>query len=102
HLTPPAIHPLPLHDPLPILGGNTPGDGLPLNDVNPAFDLVDLRPPGFEPKVTGLDWMGDDLLVLTWGDEDGSPDTMTEAGEVWRDRKSTRLNSSHVKISYAV
>jgi plastocyanin len=66
------------------VGGNTPGDGLPLDDVNPAYDLVNLRPAGFEPKVTGLDWMGDDLLVLTWGDEDGSPDTTTEAGEVWR------------------
>lgn len=65
-------------------GADTPGDGLPLNDVNPAYDLVNLRPEGFEPKVTGLEWMGDDLLVLTWGDDDGDPDTETEAGEVWR------------------
>ena len=63
---------------------DTPGDGLPLDGVNPAYDLVDLRPAGFEPKVTGLEWMGDDLLVLTWGDDDGSPSTTTYAGEVWR------------------
>ena len=44
---------------------------------------MNLRPAGFEPKVTGLEWMGDDLLVLTWGDDDGSPST-TAAGEVWR------------------
>src|SRR5690606_40357422 len=25
-----------------------------------------------------------------------------KSGNVWKDRKSTRLNSSHVKISYAV
>ncbi|MDA0180355.1 DUF1080 domain-containing protein [Solirubrobacter phytolaccae] len=63
---------------------DSPGDGLPLDSVNPAYSLVNLRPNGFEPKVTGLEWMGDDLLVLTWGDEDGSPSTMTAAGEVWK------------------
>jgi regulation of enolase protein 1 (concanavalin A-like superfamily) len=63
---------------------DTPGDGLPLDGVNPAYDLVNLRPPGFEPKVTGLEWMGDDLLVLTWGDDDGDPSSVTAAGEVWK------------------
>ena len=63
---------------------DSPGDGLPLDGVNPAFDLVDLRPDGFEPKVTGLEWMGDDLLVLTWGDDDGDPSSVTAAGEVWK------------------
>lgn len=43
------------------------GDGLQLDGVNPAYDLVDLRPDGFEPQVTGLEWDGEDLLVLTWG-----------------------------------
>ncbi len=63
---------------------DTPGDGLPLDGVNPAYDLVDLRPAGWQPKVTGLEWMGDDLLVLTWGDDDGDPSSVTSAGEVWR------------------
>ena len=63
---------------------DSPGDGLPLDGVNPAYDLVNLRPAGFEPKVTGLEWMGDDLLVLTWGDDDGDPTSVTAAGEVWR------------------
>ena len=63
---------------------DSPGDGLPLDGVNPAYDLVNLRPSGFEPKVTGLEWMGDDLLVLTWGDDDGDPSTVTAAGEVWK------------------
>ena len=63
---------------------DSPGDGLPLDGVNPAYDLVNLRPAGFEPKVTGLEWMGDDLLVLTWGDDDGDPSSVTAAGEVWR------------------
>ena len=60
---------------------DTPGDGLPLDGVNPAYDLINLRPAGFEPKVTGLEWMGDDLLVLTWGDDDGDPSSVTAAGE---------------------
>ncbi len=63
---------------------DTPGDGLPLDGVNPAYNLVNLRPTGFEPKVTGLEWMGDDLLVLTWGDDDGDPSSVTAAGEVWK------------------
>jgi hypothetical protein len=63
---------------------DTPGDGLPLSEVNPAYDLVNLRPAGFEPKVTGLEWMGDDLLVMTWGDDDGDPSSVTEDGEVFR------------------
>ena len=63
---------------------DTPGDGLPLDGLNPAYNLVDLRPAGFEPKVTGLEWMGDDLLVLTWGDDDGDPSSVTAAGEVWK------------------
>ena len=63
---------------------DTPGDGLPLDGVNPAYELVNLRPAGFEPKVTGLEWMGEDLLVLTWGDDDGDPSSVTAAGEVWK------------------
>src|SRR3712207_86763 len=87
------IYPLPLHDALPISAPgtkqcegeiDTPGDGLPLDGLNPAYNLVNLRPAGFEPKVTGLEWMGNDLLVLTWGDDDGDPASVTEAGEVWK------------------
>ena len=36
---------------------DTPGDGLPLDGLNPGYDLVNLRPAGFEPKVTGLEWI---------------------------------------------
>ncbi len=59
------------------------GDGLQLDAVNPAYDLVDLRPDGFEPQVTGLEWMGDDLLVLTWGGN-GNDQGNVELGELWR------------------
>ena len=34
------------------------GDGLQLDGLNPAYDLVNLRADGFEPQVTGLEWDG--------------------------------------------
>src|SRR5690606_30318111 len=40
--------------------------------------------------------------VWTRGCAGGSPNSSPSAGRHWSDRKSTRLNSSHVKISYAV
>ncbi|MCP3422926.1 family 16 glycoside hydrolase [Nocardioides pinisoli] len=59
------------------------GDGLQLDSVNPAYDLVDLRPDGFEPQVTGLEWDGEDLLVLTWGGN-GNDQGNVELGELHR------------------
>lgn len=59
-------------------GADTPGDGLPLTDVRPDLTLTDLRPDGFEPQVTGMDWLPDGRLALTtWG---GS---QTTTGEVY-------------------
>ncbi|MFD6906305.1 family 16 glycoside hydrolase [Streptomyces sp. NPDC060077] len=57
---------------------DSPGDGLPLNAVRPDHTLTDLRPEGFEPQVTGMDWLPDGRLVVsTWG---GTGNT---AGEVY-------------------
>ncbi|MEU8674673.1 family 16 glycoside hydrolase [Streptomyces sp. NPDC048560] len=57
---------------------DAPGDGLPLNSVHPDYKLTDLRPAGFEPQVTAMDWLQDGrLAVTTWG---GSTNT---AGEVY-------------------
>jgi hypothetical protein len=54
------------------------GDGLPLDGVHPGYDLTDLRPPGFEPQVTGLAFTeSNDLVVSTWGGTDNT------AGEVY-------------------
>ena len=41
-----------------------PGDGRPLDAVHPAFDLMQARPDGFEPRVGGMDWLPDGRLVL--------------------------------------
>ncbi|MDG9723044.1 family 16 glycoside hydrolase [Streptomyces sp. DH41] len=59
-------------------GGDTPGDGLPLTSVRPDLALTDLRPDGFEPQVSGMDWLPDGRLAIsTWGGTDNV------AGEVY-------------------
>ncbi|MFF8096292.1 ricin-type beta-trefoil lectin domain protein [Streptomyces sp. NPDC016675] len=59
-------------------GADSPGDGLPLTGVHPNYTLTDLRPNGFEPQVSAMDWLPDGrLAVATWG---GSNNT---AGEVY-------------------
>ncbi|WP_083259509.1 family 16 glycoside hydrolase [Cellulosimicrobium cellulans] len=48
---------------------DTAGDGLRLDSVNPNYELVDLRPEGFEPKVSGLAFTPDEkLAVVTTGE----------------------------------
>ncbi|WP_410652423.1 family 16 glycoside hydrolase [Amycolatopsis sp. cmx-4-54] len=50
---------------------DSPGDGLPLNGVHPGFTLTNLRPEGFQPQVTGMDWLPDGrLAIATWGGSD--------------------------------
>jgi hypothetical protein len=61
-------------------GGVTdaPGDGLPLSGVHPSYTLTNLRPNGFQPQVTGMDFFPDGrLAITTWGGTDNSQ------GEVW-------------------
>jgi cytochrome c len=49
------------------LDRGSPGDGLPLVDLHPSFDLMTVRPEGFEPKVGGIAWLPDGrMLVSTW------------------------------------
>ncbi|AGZ41278.1 family 16 glycoside hydrolase [Actinoplanes friuliensis] len=57
---------------------DSPGDGLPLTSVHPGFTLTNLRPNGFQPQVTAMDWYPDGrLAIATWGGSD------TVAGEVY-------------------
>ncbi len=45
----------------------SPGDGQPLDDVHPSYDLATVRPPDFQPKVGGIDWLDDGRMVIcTW------------------------------------
>jgi Domain of Unknown Function (DUF1080)/PA14 domain/Carbohydrate binding module (family 35) len=55
---------------------DSPGDGLPLDTVNPDYTLTDLRPEGFRPQVSAMDWTDDGrLAIATWG---GSLNTVGE------------------------
>src|SRR3989442_4839604 len=57
------------------------------------------RPWRAPPRCTASCWPGgDDLLTI----DDGASVPDAPSSIVRRDRKSTRLNSSHVRISYAV
>ncbi|SBT65778.1 Glucose/arabinose dehydrogenase, beta-propeller fold [Micromonospora sediminicola] len=61
---------------------DSPGDGLPLTGVHPGYTLTNLRPSGFQPKVTGMDWLPDGRLVIsTWGGSDQSG--TSQDGEVY-------------------
>ncbi|MFC5924370.1 ricin-type beta-trefoil lectin domain protein [Micromonospora vulcania] len=61
---------------------DSPGDGLPLTGVHPGYTLTNLRPNGFQPKVTGMDWLPDGRLVIsTWGGSDQSGTSVD--GEVY-------------------
>ncbi len=58
-------------------GADSPGDGLPLTAVHPNYTLTNLRPNGFEPQVSAMDWLPDGrLAIATWGGSDN------ELGEV--------------------
>jgi uncharacterized repeat protein (TIGR03806 family) len=57
---------------------NGPGDGSRLDAIHPGFDLMDLRPPGFNEKIAGMDFLPDGRLVVsTWGG------AFTTDGKVW-------------------
>lgn len=62
---------------------DSPGDGLQLDGVNPAYQVVNLRPEGFNPKVTGMAWDGNDLILTTWGGT-GDPVNQTSEGKLYR------------------
>ncbi|MEV4136626.1 family 16 glycoside hydrolase [Dactylosporangium sp. NPDC049742] len=57
---------------------DSPGDGLPLNAVHPGYTLTNLRPNGFQPQVSAMDWLPDGrLAITTWGGSN------TTVGEVY-------------------
>src|SRR5690554_7786815 len=86
---PPEIYTLSLHDALPILlriGGDADGSYLVPDDLHGVSAC-------FSPGVNKIKYF-EDYLTDRYGIECHMCD--------FSDRKSTRLNSSHVRISYAV
>ncbi|MBS1728304.1 MAG: DUF1080 domain-containing protein [Armatimonadetes bacterium] len=49
-----------------------PGDGRPLLDVHPSFDLTTPRPKDFNPRVGGMDFYPDGRMVMCTWDPDGA------------------------------
>src|SRR5699024_12604040 len=88
---PPALPPPPLHDALPIYPAQhpaLPGEGL--AGIDPGEHLIQ--------SASGLEFLGQfGLLPTTLRALLGSRPNWPR-----KDRKSTRLNSSHVSTSYAV
>ena len=51
--------------------GRDPGDRAPLTGPHPAFEMVNLRAEGFEPKVGGMDFLPDGRLAVCLWDPQG-------------------------------
>src|SRR5690606_41686004 len=81
---------------------------LSLHDALPIYKVAESQSPttGIWSSNGGFDWRGKDPDFLTdFGTLSVTPEYGNTIGWQFvkgRDRKSTRLNSSHVKISYAV
>jgi hypothetical protein len=83
---------------------DTAGDGLRLDAVHPAYDLTDLRPDGFEPMVSGLDWTDDgDLVVATSGSvspggwvEDPEPGELFVLDQVTGDTSADQVTATKI------
>src|SRR5207253_11199208 len=98
--TPPAISPLSLHDALPILPERAEPARAAARESRALGDRrADFQPPrrGCGPRADARD---DGRARRCFRARDDRVLTVTAMR--WLDRKSTRLNSSHVAISYAV
>src|SRR5690606_41179153 len=94
HTPTPAIYPLSLHDALPIFSWAAAGS---LLEDAVSSDVPPARSAPSEPILLGRRPVAEKLQRL-----DEVAAGHRRALIVTQDRKSTRLNSSHVKISYAV
>src|SRR5207253_8879860 len=92
----PQIYTLSLHDALPILR---------LRDVSDETGLLAIQGPQAEQLLASLTPVGVGMIPyyhFTEGKVAGAQCFISRTGYTGEDRKSTRLNSSHVAISYAV
>src|SRR5258705_837581 len=92
------------HYPYLIIGGGMTGDAaaraIRAADPSSAVGLISAEPhpPYARPPLSKGLWKGDPESGIWRGTDSGSPFHRP----LERDRKSTRLNSSHLGISYAV
>src|SRR2546421_753957 len=95
---PPEIHPLPLHDALPILTASIIGDPTKPYDGN---DAATLTPSNF--SLAGLIGSEGFTVTQTAGTYNSAhvAAANTVTASLTSDRKSTRLNSSHDQYTHA-
>src|SRR5690606_41598626 len=101
-VTPIYIYSLPLHDALPICRGHL-ADPLAVHlpRGHPGVERQLGEDPGLRGRVVAVDVGG--RVGLGVAECGGLVERVGEArARLGQDRKSTRRNSSHVKISYAV
>src|SRR5690625_5858989 len=93
HPIPTCIYLLSLHDALPIFADRLRGraEVLPGPLGGGVLDTRLVEQAGIEPQTDRVEVFGDGVLL-----------SVHHVERIHRDRKSTRLNSSHVAISYAV
>src|SRR5690606_41617615 len=99
---PPALSPLALHAALPISAWFHKDLKTYIYNQDVAFDFSDFPLP---PPIPGQDVYPDSpigRINQPFNGEGGTIRGLELTASVPLDRKSTRLNSSHVKISYAV
>src|SRR5699024_12090803 len=98
--TPPT--PLPLHDALPISpNGRYAALASKYRDELADADVARLQIIDLDNNKTVQHTVGQAAASLAWS-PDGKMLAVGSTSSLWLDRKSTRLNSSHVSISYAV
>src|SRR5690606_40371297 len=97
HTATTKAHPLSLHDALPILKGQR----LAIRQHQPAVQALPLALAQTQLHVGQRQWL---LIARLHQQAAGGQRQALQASGLLEqtDRKSTRLNSSHVKISYAV
>src|SRR5690625_6136163 len=71
------------------------------NPIQLNFDIQKMREEA-EPFKFKVEKVTDDSITLSWNNVSKIKDFIIYAEDYKKDRKSTRLNSSHVAISYAV
>src|SRR5205085_12269048 len=99
---PPHPSPLSLHDALPIYLHHPTGE-TPRQASRPALEQAE-HEQGAEPEQDGADEHGDHAPAAVRAEQQAEHGRaqQREAQARPADRKSTRLNSSHSQISYAV
>jgi uncharacterized protein YegP (UPF0339 family) len=78
-------------------GTDSPGDGLQLTGVHPNYTLTNLRPNGFEPQVSAMDWLPDGrMAIATWGGSENDLGEVYLLGNVTGATNPSRVTTQRI------